>query len=61
MAVGKLICGDGSTQRNGYVLEEGFIYASSNVHCGPEQMYALDETFLNVVENRMQYDVGRKN
>ena len=25
MVVEKLICGDGSTQRNGYVLEEGVI------------------------------------
>ena len=60
MVVEKLICGDGSTQQNGYVLEEGVIYASSNVHSGPEQMYALDETSLNVVENRMQYDVRAK-
>ena len=33
------------------------LYASSNVHSGPEQMYALDETSLHVVANRMQYDV----
>ena len=57
MIVEKLICGDGSTQRNGFVLESGIIYESSNVNGGPEQMYALDASSLNVNGSRMQYDV----
>ena len=57
LIVEKLICGDGSTQRNGYVLESDVIYASSNVNGGPEQMYALDASSLNVNGSRMQYDV----
>ena len=55
MCISKLVCGDGIVQYSGYMLREGVIYGCANAHGGPEQMFELEETTLNIQEPKGKY------
>ena len=43
-----LVCGDGIVQHRGYKLCECVLYGCSNAHGGPEQMFEMEETTLDM-------------
>ena len=53
-----LVCGDDIVQHSGYMLCECVLYGCSNAHGGPEQMFQIEETTLDIYEPKGKYPVS---